>query len=114
MDNCLFCRIIRGEIPSTKVYEDEKCYAFRDINPQARVHVILVPKTHVSDVCDASDRLDDADLSHMLRAVKTVARTEGLDNGFRMVSNCGPDGCQSVGHWHIHIMGGEQLKDRMA
>ena len=113
MDNCLFCRIIRGEIPSTKVFEDEKCYAFRDINPQARVHVILVPKTHVSDVCDAADRLDDGTLAHMLRAVKTVARAEGLDNGFRIVSNCGPDACQSVGHWHIHIMGGEQLKDRM-
>ena len=113
MENCLFCKIIRGEIPSSKVYEDEKCYAFRDINPQARVHVILVPKTHVSDVCDASDRMDDGELSHMLRAVKSVARAEGLDNGFRIVSNCGPDACQSVGHWHIHIMGGEQLKDRM-
>ena len=114
MDNCLFCRIIRGEIPSTKVYEDEVCYAFRDINPQAKSHVILMPKTHVKDVCDAGDSLDDACLAHMLRAVKTVARLEGLDGGFRIVSNCGPDACQSVGHWHIHVLGGEQLRDRMA
>ncbi len=114
MDHCLFCRIIRGEIPSTKVYEDECCYAFRDINPQARVHVVLVPKAHVSDVCDAAEKLDDALLAHMLRAVRTVARQEGLDGGFRIVSNCGPDACQSVGHWHIHILGGEQLKDTMA
>ncbi len=112
MEDCLFCKIIRGEIPSTKVYEDEKCYAFRDINPQAKSHVILVPKTHVKDVCDANS-LSDAELAHMLRAVGKVARLEGLEGGFRMVSNCGPDACQSVGHWHIHILGGEQLKDRM-
>ncbi len=114
MEDCLFCRIIRGEIPSAKVYEDECCYAFRDIAPQAKVHVVLVPRAHVTDVCDAADKLDDAVLAHMLRAVSAVAKQEGLDGGFRMVSNCGRDGCQSVGHWHIHILGGEQLGDRMA
>ncbi len=114
MENCLFCRIVRGEIPSAKVYEDEVCYAFRDINPQAKKHVVLVPKKHVSDVCDAADNLEDAELAHMLRAVKTVDRQEGLDGGFRIVSNCGPDACQSVGHWHVHILGGEQLADKMA
>ena len=113
MEDCLFCKIIRGEIPSTKVYEDEMCYAFRDINPQAKSHVILVPKKHVRDVREAGGAMSDAELSHMLRAVGTVAGLEGLDRGFRVVSNCGPDACQSVGHWHIHVLGGEQLKDRM-
>ena len=114
MNDCLFCKIVSGDIPSTKVYEDSLCYAFRDIAPQAKTHVILVPKTHVTDICDAGDSLDDACLAHLLRTVKTIARQEGLDRGFRVISNCGPHGCQSVGHFHIHILGGEQLSDKMS
>ena len=114
MKDCLFCRIVAGEIPSTKVWEDEVCYAFRDINPQAKCHVVLVPKAHVTDICDGADKLDDAVLGHMIRTVRDIARQEGLGEGFRVISNCGKHGCQSVGHWHIHILGGDQLSEKMA
>ena len=114
MNDCLFCKIIRGEIPSAKVYEDDLCYAFRDIAPQAKTHVILVPKTHVTDICGAAETLDDRTLAHLMRTVRAIAAQEGLTNGFRVISNCGPDACQSVPHFHIHILGGEKLADRMA
>ena len=114
MNDCLFCKIIEGSIPSAKVYEDDLCYAFRDINPQARVHVVLVPKAHVANVCEAADQLDEKTLAQLFRAVKAIAASEGLKDGFRVISNCGKHGCQSVGHFHIHILGGEQLADKMA
>lgn len=111
--DCLFCKIIAGQIPSTKVYEDEYCYAFRDIAPQAKCHVVLVSKEHVANVADAAS-LSDTALAAMLRAVGKIAAQEKLQEGFRIVSNCGKNGCQSVGHWHIHILGGEQLGEKMA
>ena len=111
--DCLFCKIIQGDIPSAKVYEDEVCYAFRDINPQAPVHIVLVPKTHVTDVADAA-RLDDATLAALIRVIGKIAAQEGLRDGFRVVSNCGPHACQSVPHFHIHLLGGAQLADKMA
>ena len=114
MDNCLFCKIIKGDIPSTCVYQDEKTYAFRDIAPMAPTHVLVVPKTHVSGM-SAIDELDDATLAACLRACKKVAELEGLcENGFRVVSNCGEHGCQSVKHLHFHIVGGAQLTEKMA
>ena len=114
MENCLFCKIIAGDIPSTKVYEDEMVYAFRDINPQAPTHVLVVPKTHVADVAD-TDSLDDAALAACIRACKKVAVQEGLtERGFRVVSNCGEDACQSVRHLHFHVLGGRQMADTMA
>ena len=95
MENCLFCKIIAGEIPSTKVYEDDKTYAFRDINPMAPVHVLVVPKTHVASL-DAVDALSDELLAACLRTCRTVAHQEGIaESGFRVVSNCGCDACQS-------------------
>ncbi len=112
MENCLFCKIIAGEIPSTCVYQDEKTYAFRDIAPMAPTHVLVVPKAHVSGM-SAVDELDDAALAACLRAVKKVAELEGLTSGFRTVSNCGPDACQSVSHLHFHVLGGKQLSERM-
>ena len=112
MDNCLFCKIIKGDIPSTKVYEDEKTYAFRDIAPMAPTHVLVVPKAHVSGM-SAVDELDDAALAACLRAVKKVAELEGLTGGFRTVSNCGGDACQSVPHLHFHVLGGKQLSEKM-
>lgn len=112
MSNCLFCKIIAGEIPSTKVYEDEKTYAFRDINPMAPTHVLVVPKQHVSGM-SAVDEADDAVLAACLRSCRTVAQLEKLDNGFRVVSNCGPDACQSVSHLHFHVLGGKQLSEKM-
>lgn len=108
--DCLFCSIIAGEIPSAKVYEDEDVFAFRDINPQANVHVLLVPKKHVKNIlgCDA----DTA--AALVRATKEVAKLTGVaEEGFRVVSNCGRNGCQSVEHLHFHLLGGEQLSERM-
>ena len=113
MDNCLFCKIIKGDIPSTCVYQDEKTYAFRDINPMAPTHVLVVPKQHVSGM-SAVDELDDAALAACLRTVRKVAEAEGLlASGFRTVSNCGHDACQSVRHLHFHVLGGKQLSENL-
>ena len=108
--DCLFCKIIAGEIPSTKVYEDEYVYAFRDIDPQAPVHVLVVPKKHMASVleCDAETA------GHLVNAIGIIARQEGVDQtGFRAITNCGEDGCQSVKHLHIHILGGKKLVSQM-
>lgn len=113
MENCLFCRIIKGEIPSAKVYENDYVYAFRDINPQAPVHVLVVPKKHLSSLSDAA-QADDRELAECLRAVSVIAAQENLTGGYRVVSNCGPDACQSVPHLHFHILGGTQMGDKMA
>lgn len=113
MDNCLFCKIINGDIPSAKVYENDLVYAFRDINPQAPVHVLVVPKKHLSSVSDI-DRADDREIAACLRAVREIAIQENLKNGYRVISNCGPDACQSVPHLHFHILGGRQMNDQMA
>ena len=111
MNDCLFCKIIAGEIPGNKVYEDDKVYAFRDINPQAPVHVLIVPKKHMANIteCDAETAAALTD------AIRTIARQEGVaESGFRVVSNCGHDGCQSVNHLHVHLLGGAQLTEKMA
>lgn len=109
--DCLFCKIIAGEIPSAKVYEDEKVFAFRDINPQAPAHILLVPKKHMKNIleCDAETAAALAD------AIRAGAAQEGLaEDGFRVVSNCGKNGCQSVAHLHIHLLGGAQLSEKMS
>ena len=113
MDNCLFCRIMKGEIPSSKVYENEYVYAFRDINPQAPVHVLVIPRKHISSLND-TDAADDRELAECLRAVRVIADQEKLGNGYRVVSNCGPDACQSVQHLHFHILGGTQMSEKMS
>ena len=114
MSDCLFCKIIKGDIPSTKVYENEYCYAFRDINPQAPVHVVLVPRTHVHGL-DEANGLTDTELAELLRAAKEIAKQEGLEEtGYRLISNCGDDACQSVGHLHFHILGGRKMAEQMA
>ncbi len=109
--DCLFCKIIAGEIPGDKVYEDDKVFAFRDINPQAPVHVLLVPKKHMKNVLEC-----DADTAAALvHAIGEVARIEGVEgDGFRVVSNCGRNGCQSVEHLHVHLLGGAQLSEKMS
>ena len=112
MNDCLFCKIIAGDIPSAKVYEDEYCYAFRDIAPQAPAHILVVSKEHVTDIADAAS-LSDAAIAAVIRAIGAIARQEKLDNGFRVITNCGKDACQSVSHWHLHILGGKQLSERM-
>ena len=113
MENCLFCKIINGEIPSSKVYENEFVYAFRDINPQAPVHVLVIPKKHISSL-NESGSFTDQELSACLRAIPVIASQEGLAGGYRVVSNCGSAACQSVPHLHFHILGGAQLTDKMA
>ena len=114
MENCLFCRIAAGEIPSTKVYEDEHVLAFRDIAPQAPVHVLVIPKKHVSGWYEAKDE-DDATLARLMRAAAVVAQKENLvGSGFRVVSNCGADAQQSVPHLHLHVLGGREMAGQMA
>ncbi len=113
MDNCIFCKIIKGEIPSAKVFEDETVYAFRDIHPQAPFHVLVVPKKHVSSIGEISI-MKDTEIAACLRTIAKIAEDAGLTGGYRVISNCGPDACQSVPHLHFHILGGRQMADQMA
>lgn len=113
MDDCLFCKIINREIPSEIIYEDDLTYAFHDISPQARVHALVIPKKHVSGLA-ALDEVTDTELAACLRACHTVADKLGVaKSGYRVVSNCGSDACQSVGHLHFHVIGGNQMSPRM-
>lgn len=112
MNDCLFCKIIAGEIPSTKVYEDEHVYAFRDINPQAPVHVLIVPKEHVC-CADAITADNSALIAHVFEAVPKIAKAEGLTGGYRVINNCGEDGGQTVMHLHFHLIGGEKLSEKI-
>ena len=113
MSNCLFCKIIAGEIPSTKVYEDDAVYAFRDINPMAPVHILIVPKIHIPSA-DSVTAENSAYVARIFEAIPKIAAAEGLANGYRVITNCGADGCQSVLHLHFHLLGGKQLPDQMA
>ena len=114
MEDCIFCKIARGEIPSSKVYEDEQVVAFNDLNPQAPVHVLIVPKAHYANLNEAGG-MPEALLAALLRAASRIAAQLGLDkSGYRIVSNCGPDACQSVQHLHIHLLGGTKLAEKMS
>lgn len=107
MENCLFCRIANGEIPSNKVYEDEAVLAFRDIAPEAPEHVLIIPKTHYANVMELDD---DALLAKMFAAARKVAKAVGVDeSGFRLVINTGKDGGQTVAHLHMHLLGAREL-----
>ena len=111
--DCLFCKIIAGDIPSTKVYEDETVYAFRDINPQAPTHILVIPKIHIASVAEVSGENSDV-VAHIFEVIPKIAAAEGLANGYRVVSNCGPDAGQTVFHLHFHILGGRELTLQMA
>lgn len=113
MDGCLFCKIIAGEIPSAKVYEDDCMYAFRDINPQAPTHILVVPKEHIPSM-DGVTAENSAIVAKIFEMIPKIAAQEGLTGGYRVISNCGPDACQTVKHLHFHILGGRQMADRMA
>ncbi|MBE6584634.1 MAG: histidine triad nucleotide-binding protein [Ruminococcaceae bacterium] len=110
--SCLFCRIIAGEIPSSKVYEDEAVFAFRDINPQAAVHVLVVPKEHIESA-DAISADNSSRVAAVFEAIPKVAAICRLTNGYRVITNVGEDGCQSVKHIHFHVLGGEKLPENM-
>ena len=113
MENCLFCKIIAGDIPSAKVWEDDVCYAFRDIAPQAPTHVLVVPKTHIES-CNGITADNSAVVAHIFTVIPQIAKAEGLENGYRVVSNCGADAGQTVHHLHFHILGGKTLGLEMA
>lgn len=113
MNDCLFCKIIAGEIPSTKVYEDECVYAFRDLNPQAPTHILVLPKQHIA-CADEINAENSALVAKCFEAIAKIAKAEGLVNGYRVVNNCGEDGGQTVKHLHFHILGGKKLNDGMA
>jgi len=112
MDNCIFCKIARGEIPSKKVYEDGEIFAFHDINPQAPVHFMMIPKKHIATLADAT--IDDAGvLGRMLALSGRLAREQGLPEGYRTIINTGRIGRQEVMHLHLHVLGGPQPLGRM-
>ena len=111
--DCIFCKIIAGEIPSKKVYEDEEIYAFYDINPQAPTHILVIPKEHIPAI-DGLHADNAAVVAKIFAKIPEIAKAAGITNGYRVVSNCGDDACQSVHHLHFHILGGEQLSDKMA
>ena len=107
--DCIFCKIIDGEIPSSKVFENEHVYAFRDINPQMPVHIIVVPKKHMesaNDICNDNSIY----VAKIFEVIPEIARAEGLTNGYRIITNCGEDGGQTVGHIHFHLLARRNLQ----
>ena len=113
MSDCLFCKIVAGDIPSTKVYEDESVLAFRDIAPMAPTHILVIPKAHISSVADITPE-NSGVVAHIFEVIANIADQEGLTEGYRVVSNCGDHAGQSVHHLHFHILGGRQLTLEMA
>ena len=111
-DNCLFCKIIEGKIPSTKVFEDEYCLAFRDINPLASTHILVVPKTHIRSCAELGEE-HEALIGHIFTVIRKIADAEGLENGFRVVSNAGAEAGQTVDHLHFHILAGKPMTAKM-
>lgn len=108
--DCLFCKIIKGEIPSSKVYEDELVYAFRDIEPQAPVHILIIPKQHIASANELNEE-NSAIVGHIFNVAAKIAKSEGIaEGGYRIVNNCGADGGQTVGHLHFHMLGGRSLQ----
>lgn len=109
MEDCIFCKIVRGELPSTRVYEDDQVLAFRDIQPQAPVHVLVIPKKHLSNLMEVGES-DAGLLPRIVAAAQAVARQEGVaESGFRFITNTGPDSGQVVFHLHFHVLGGRRL-----
>ena len=113
MNDCLFCKIAAGDIPSTKVYEDDRILAFRDIAPQAPTHILVIPKVHIGSVAEVTAE-NSGLVAHIFEVIPRIAAAEGLTGGFRVVSNCGDDAGQTVHHLHFHILGGKTLNTEMA
>lgn len=112
--DCLFCEIAKGNIPSTKVYEDETVLAFKDINPMAPVHILVIPKEHIADSVADITVENSATIAHIFEIISKIAKEQGLDNGFRVATNSGEDGAQTVNHIHFHILGGKKLPEKLA
>lgn len=111
--SCIFCKIVSGDIPSKKVYEDEKVYAFRDINPQAPIHILVIPKEHRMDSAVNVDESNSELVAACFEAIAKIAKKEGLENGFRVITNSGADGGQTVNHLHFHLLAGKKLGEKM-
>ena len=113
-ENCVFCKIMRGTIPSDMVYEDSFCFAFRDIHPQAPKHILVVPRDHIGGMSEIK-RNNSSIMGNLFTAVAKIAQSEGIEeSGYRVVCNCGPDAGQTVPHLHLHLLGGKRLEDSMA
>ncbi len=108
MTNCLFCKIIAGNIPSSSVFEDDRLFVFKDINPKASIHLLVVPKIHIKSLIELGNE-HHALITHMMTKLPDLAKSQGLDNGFRTIINTGPGGGQEVNHLHIHLIGGTGL-----
>ena len=108
MSDCLFCKILAGEIPSDKIYEDDKMLVFKDINPKADVHLLVIPRVHISSLNEVTDEHDEV-MTHMLKQLPKLAKEQGLKNGFRTIINTGKGGGQIVFHLHMHLLGGSSL-----
>ncbi len=106
--DCIFCKIAKGEIPSRKAYEDDSVLAFYDLEPQAPVHILIIPKEHISSCADVTAE-NSAVISHIFEVAAQLGKELGLDRGYRIVNNCGEDGGQTVKHLHFHLMGGRQF-----
>ena len=111
--DCIFCKIIAGEIPAAKVYEDDKIFAFKDIAPMAPVHVLVIPKKHIASA-DEINAENSGYVARIFEKIPEIAKNAGAENGYRVITNCGEDGCQSVKHLHFHILGGVKLPEKMA
>lgn len=113
MEDCLFCKIIKGDIPSSKVYEDEFVYGFKDINPEAPIHILIVPKKHISSIADLKDE-DKEYVWRIHKAINEIAKEQGFsENGFRVISNCGKDAGQTVMHLHYHLLAGTKFGEKI-
>lgn len=108
MTNCLFCKIVKGEIPSTLLYEDEKVIAFEDINPQSPVHFLVIPKEHIASAADIDEDKKEL-MGHIIYIISKLAKERELDYGYRIVNNCGIDGGQTVDHIHFHVLGKRKM-----
>ena len=112
-ENCIFCKIIKGEIPSKKVYEDEEILAFNDINPAAPIHVLVIPKKHITSLAEMKDG-DEKIVGKIYKVINEIAEQLGVkENGYRVIVNCGKDGGQEVGHLHFHLIAGTQLGEKI-
>ena len=113
MEDCIFCKIIKGEIPSTKVYEDEEILAFNDVNPAAPIHILVVPKKHIESLAHL-EKEDEALVGKIYGVINKIAEEQGFkDEGFRVIVNCGKNGGQEVMHLHFHILAGKKLREKI-
>lgn len=113
MEDCLFCKIVNGEIPSQKVYEDDQVLAFRDINPAAPIHILVIPKKHIRSLADMENGQEEI-ISKIYKTINEISEKEGFkENGYRVIVNCGKDGGQEVMHLHFHILGGKELGEKI-